>query len=120
MPSERDEGVKKAAELLKQGATMLDLACPIDGLPLFRLRNGEIVCPVHGRVYVVENEEQKRAIEAVNVLDNAEQAVLNAIAEMTKKLKGDPSDPDAVTQMIRLLEALERLRRLKGDQSKSK
>ena len=120
MPSERDEGVKKAAELLKQGATMLDLACPIDGLPLFKLKNGDIVCPIHGKVYVVENEEQKRAIEAVTVLDNAEQVVLKSIAEMTKKLKEDPSDPDAVTQMIRLLEALERLRRLKGDQSKGK
>ena len=120
MPSERDEGVKRAAELLKQGATMLDLACPIDGLPLFRLKNGDIVCPVHGKVYVVENEEQKKAIEAVNVLAGAEEAVLNGIAEMTKKLRADPSDPDAVSQMIRLLEALERLRRLKGDQTKQK
>jgi len=39
-----DDVVRKMANLMMQGAVMLDKTCPLDGLPLFRLRTGEIVC----------------------------------------------------------------------------
>ena len=56
MTNESELGVKKAAELLRQGATMLEEPCPICKMPLFKLKNGDIVCPVHGKVYIAKNE----------------------------------------------------------------
>jgi len=49
---ERALAIKRMTELLRGGATMLGEHCPLCGSPLFRLRSGEIVCPVHGRVVV--------------------------------------------------------------------
>jgi len=114
MSINKDEGIKRAAELLKQGATMLDMSCPIDGMPLFRLRSGEIVCPIHGKVYVIENESQMRQIQTQSTLERAEEVVVKSISVMTDKLKEDPSDSDAAVQLIRLLDVLERIRKLRG------
>jgi UPF0148 protein len=112
---DKDEGIKRAAELLKQGATMLDLACPLDGLPLFRLKNGDVVCPVHGKVYVVENESQMKQIQGQAILERTEEVLMKGIDVMSQRLMKDPSDPDAVVQIIRLLDALERLRKIRAE-----
>jgi UPF0148 protein len=39
-----DEGVRKMAKLLSAGATMLSKSCPNCGSPLFKLKNGKILC----------------------------------------------------------------------------
>jgi len=39
-----DEKVREMAELLSSGATMLSEACPKCGSPLFKLRDGKVVC----------------------------------------------------------------------------
>ncbi|NON62549.1 Sjogren's syndrome/scleroderma autoantigen 1 family protein, partial [Acidianus sp. RZ1] len=51
--------VKKAAELLRQGAVMLTDSCPICNYPLFRTKSGDVVCPTHGKVYLVKNDEEE-------------------------------------------------------------
>jgi UPF0148 protein len=41
----KDENVKKMAELLRGGSTMLSHSCPDCKTPLFKLTDGEIICP---------------------------------------------------------------------------
>ncbi|MEN3059018.1 MAG: Sjogren's syndrome/scleroderma autoantigen 1 family protein, partial [Candidatus Methanosuratincola petrocarbonis] len=43
--STRDSQVKRMADLLREGATMLSQACPECKTPLFRLSSGEVICP---------------------------------------------------------------------------
>jgi len=39
-----DEGVRKMAKMLSGGATMLSKSCPECGSPLFKLKDGKVVC----------------------------------------------------------------------------
>lgn len=110
---------KIMAELLKSGATMLADICPVEGcnLPLFKLKSGEIVCPVHGRVYVVKTDEEAKEIYSKTylryILDQLEQVALRTISTLIRSPDTDPTD------FIKWLEVLERVERLKSTERKS-
>ena len=112
--TKEDTGIKKAAELLRQGATMLDIACPICNMPLFRLKNGDIVCPNHGKVYLVKNEEEEKKVSLSLTLDFIEQTLFKNMNVVADKLKSDPMDSEALLQIIRYLDAIERIRKIKS------
>ncbi|MFP3197104.1 MAG: Sjogren's syndrome/scleroderma autoantigen 1 family protein [Sulfolobaceae archaeon] len=114
------DSVKKAADLLRQGATMLDMACPLCHMPLFRLKNGDIVCPTHGKVYVVENEEEEKKITGAITLDKLENTLYKGIEFLDQRLNKDPLDIDTINQVIRYLEVIERINRIKGLINKNK
>ncbi|MCY0860255.1 MAG: hypothetical protein OWQ54_07480 [Sulfolobaceae archaeon] len=116
-----DAGIKKAASLLKQGAVMLDISCPICHMPLFKLKSGEIVCPNHGKVYVVKNEEEEAKVKREVSLQGVEETLLDGLFAVAKKIKEDPSDEESLKQVIYYLDALDRveklIKELKGQQS---
>jgi len=105
--------VKKMAELLKSGAAMLAETCPVEGcnLPLFKLKSGEVVCPVHGRVFLVKTDEEARMIESEigtkSTLDKLERAVLKAIGD---ELSSSELDTDRIISYLEILERLYRIR----------
>jgi UPF0148 protein len=112
MSAEKDP-VKTMAELLKAGAVMLAETCPVEGcaLPLFKLKTGEVICPVHGRVHIVRTEEEAREVYArvysSMVLEKLEILTLKTIEELSRSRDVDPTD------LIKWLEVLERVQRLK-------
>ena len=111
---QRVDPVKKMAELLKSGATMLAETCPVEGcnLPLFKLKSGEVVCPVHGRVFLVKTEEEAKRVEEEvtlkSTLDKLEQVVLKTINERVNLGELTPHE------IIDYLEILERVYRIKS------
>ncbi len=105
----RPEGqdvVKKMADLLRAGAAMLSERCPICGLPLFRLKSGEVVCPVHGRVYIVKTESEATRITVQGVLENIEKVAAEEIAKALER-RGQGLD-----ELVRWLDVLERTERI--------
>ena len=110
----RDRIVKKMAELMKAGAVMLSETCPVKGcnLPLFRLKSGEIVCPVHGKIVVVGSEEE--AVEVTkkyglaSVLDKLEDYVIRTIDSMI----GEASDPSLMIEWLEVVERIERIKKM--------
>lgn len=40
---EKNEVVKKMSDLMRSGAVMLEHTCPLCGLPLFRIKSGEVL-----------------------------------------------------------------------------
>lgn len=107
-----DDSVKKAAALLKQGAVMLDISCPICHMPLFKLKTGEVVCPTHGRVYVVESDEEEARIKREVSLQNVEETLLNGLYVIANKIKEDPTDDEALKQVIYYIDAIYRIEKL--------
>jgi UPF0148 protein len=108
-----DQGVKKAAELLKQGAVMLDLGCPVCNYPLFKLKNGDIICPNHGKVYIVKSEEEEKLIKKEFILSSIGELLVNNLHSISNKLREDPMDIETLKQMIYYLDALERLEKIR-------
>ncbi|MEM3993709.1 MAG: Sjogren's syndrome/scleroderma autoantigen 1 family protein [Desulfurococcaceae archaeon] len=106
--------IKIMAELLKSGAVMLAEICPVEGcnLPLFKLKSGEIVCPVHGKIHVVKTDEEAREVYSMtymsHVLDRLESLALRTIESLSNIPDADPTD------LIKWLEVVERIQRLKS------
>ena len=108
--------VKRMAELLKTGATMLSDICPECGTPLFKMGEG-IFCPKCNRpVVMVKSTEDESKIAAEHVLTNTERTILTKIRETDESIKGE-KDPEKLIQLGNALSgwltALERIRRLK-------
>lgn len=91
MSADRKETVRKMAELMRSGATMLDKSCPLCGAPLFRLRSGEIICPNHGPVRIVKSESEAIEILADAVLDELEDFAARRIHDILVALKSRDS-----------------------------
>ncbi len=113
MPDEAT--VKKMSELLRLGAVMMSEACPICSLPLFKLRSGEVICPVHGRVQIVKSDEEIITVGTLAALDELEKFAVNTINRMRNELEngGLSMDLDSVRTLSMWLDILERVRRLK-------
>ncbi|MCE4627793.1 MAG: hypothetical protein F7C34_01400 [Desulfurococcales archaeon] len=107
-PSRDPEVVKKMARLMMQGAVMLAERCPICGLPLFRLKSGDIVCPIHGRVMIVSSEEEADEIK----LDSTIRLVEKYAASRVEGLIGE-EDPSRILEWLRVIEAVERIKQLR-------
>ncbi|RLG78184.1 MAG: hypothetical protein DRO14_01400 [Thermoprotei archaeon] len=114
--SEKNRGavIKKMGELLRSGAVMLDQACPLCGTPLFKLKSGEIVCPVHGTVRVVRSESEAISVTTSAVLDELEKFIAQRIFQILSRIKTlEDIEVSDVDLLNRLLDSLERIRRIK-------
>jgi UPF0148 protein len=115
--SDREKIVKRSAELLKQGAEMLSIQCPICGSPLFRLKSGDIVCPIHGKIHVVTDETQVIEEVSKDVLGKIMERVVSKLETLSSRL-GDERTPreeaeyaEAFLNWLRVFELLKKLRR---------
>lgn len=106
------EAMKRMAQLLRQGAVMLAETCPICGLPLFRLKSGEVVCPIHGRVVIVSSDEEEREVHIDEAVKLAE---YRAALRVQKAL--EEGEVDEILRWLNVIEAAERIRKLREERS---
>ncbi|MEB3772588.1 MAG: hypothetical protein GSR82_02775 [Desulfurococcales archaeon] len=112
MASSRDDLVRKMARLMQSGAVMLEQTCPICGSPLFRLPNGDIVCPIHGKVRIVGSEEEASLVEAEGVLKE----LVAYSAKSIKRLISSGSGPEDIGRWLYVMEkALEVADKIKAE-----
>jgi len=114
--------IRKMAELLKAGATMLSMTCPVDKVPLFKLRSGEVICPVCGtRFYIVKDETERVAATSSIALENLERTVVSKIVQLNDSLRtlnADMVSKDMLESLKLWLEILEKIRSLRGSSFK--
>jgi UPF0148 protein len=112
--------VKKMAELLKSGATMLSETCPECGTPLFR-KGKETFCPkCNKQVMIIESKEQETRMMSDQVLEDSEQILLSKIREVNLAMKKETDLDKSVAYGNALtgwLGAIEKLRRLRNENS---
>jgi len=110
--SEREKHViKQMADLLRAGAAMLAERCPVCGLPLFRLKSGETICPQHGRVFIVKTESEYRKVSAQGVLEELEKLATRKVSELIAKLEREHSR-EIISELREWLNILEQVERL--------
>ncbi len=109
----RETIIKKMAELLRAGATLLAETCPLCGSPLLKLRSGEVVCPVHGRIFVAKTEEEVAEASVLGVLTDLEKTISTTLSRIAKRLREDISSEEIPRVLVYLLDALERIERIK-------
>jgi UPF0148 protein len=108
--------VKRMAELLKSGATMLQETCPECHTPLFR-KGKDTFCPKCNRpVVIIQSAEDEARLMTNKVFDSSEQTLLAKIQEINVALKNE-TDPTRLltysSAMTSWLDAIEKIRRLR-------
>jgi len=108
--------VKRMADLLRSGATMLQETCPVCATPLFRLGK-DTFCPKCNRpVAIVKSAEEEVRLASQLVLDNLDQAILEKIAELNGAIKNEHGLAplrelgEAVKTYLSALEQIKKLR----------
>ncbi|MDM7274873.1 MAG: Sjogren's syndrome/scleroderma autoantigen 1 family protein [Thermoprotei archaeon] len=107
------EVVRRMSRLVAEGAVMMAEVCPVDGLPLFRLKSGEVVCPVHGRVWIVGSEAEAEEVEVDFVLRKVEYHAARRVYELL-----NDEDVEGLVRWLGVLEAAERVRSLRDSRLK--
>jgi UPF0148 protein len=109
--------VRKMAELLKSGATMLSEVCPECSTPLFR-KGKETFCPkCNKQVVIIQSSEQETRFRADQVLEDSEQTLLSKIRDVNVAMKNETDAQKLLLYANTLaswLGALEKLRQLRS------
>jgi UPF0148 protein len=109
--------VKKMADLLKSGASMLQETCPQCGTPLFR-KGTETFCAKCNRpVVIIRNADDETRLKTDQILDGTEQTLLSKIQEVNISLRTE-TDPSRLLNygnaLKTWLETIDKIRQLKA------
>jgi UPF0148 protein len=112
-----DQHIKRIADLLRQGATLTELACPACASPLLKLKNGDLWCgKCEKKVIVVKEGEDPTKITTATALENIETTLLAKIQAIQNKMEHEENTDELQklnTALSGLLENLERTRKVK-------
>lgn len=116
-PKSDEECIKRMADLLRQGSTLTDLACPVCASPIFKLKSGDLWCvKCDKKVIVVREEREVTKITGALSLENLEVTLLAKIQEIQEKMVNE-TDAEELQKLgaalSGLLENLEKVRRAK-------
>jgi UPF0148 protein len=124
-PKQQDNThIKRGAELLMQGATLTDLACPVCFSPLFRLKDGTLWCTKDEKKVVVvkEGEETPKPKPASapsapsTAYDKLEATLMKKVNDIQDKMENSET-PEEIQKLSNalseLLGNLEKIKQMK-------
>ena len=106
------------ADLLRQGATLTDLACPNCNSPLFRLQDGTLWCGKDEKkvILIKEGQEAPKPAASSPAMDKLEATLTAKIADLEGKIE-KTDNVDELTKLTsalsELLGSLEKVKRMK-------
>jgi UPF0148 protein len=113
----KDDGhIKRMADLLRQGATLTDLACPNCNSPLFRLQDGTLWCGKDEKkvVLIKEGEEPPNPINSS--MDKLETILTTKVTDLQAKIEQTNDAEELVklsSALNEILNSLEKIRKMK-------
>ncbi|MGD9394912.1 MAG: Sjogren's syndrome/scleroderma autoantigen 1 family protein [Candidatus Thorarchaeota archaeon] len=112
MSDKDDTSVRKMAELLRQGATMLADSCPQCGSPLFKVKD-DIYCAKCDRRIVYAKSDEEVEVQAVKTLiPELRETLINKLKALNEVVDNE-TDTESLTKlanlMVLLLQALHKL-----------
>jgi len=112
-----DNHIRRMADLLRQGSTLTDLACPACHSPLFKLKNGDIWCgKCEKKVVVVKEGQDTSQAQGSATLNMLETTLLAKIQEIQGKMQHEQNVDELLKMnaaLSGLLDSLEKLRKAK-------
>ncbi len=112
-----DTDIKRMADLLRQGATLTDMACPQCSSPLFRLQDGTLWCGKDQKkvIIVKEGEEPQKATGNLP-LDKLEATLMSKVQDLEGKIEKTDNVEELgklTSALSELLNSLEKIKRMK-------
>ncbi len=90
----QDASIKKMAKALREGAKMLDLACPVCNNPICQVKSGEKVCVSCERKVIIEGEEPNKGV------DHATPPVTQGAPQQRSSNKSTPVEANGGQQSV--------------------
>lgn len=104
--------MKQMAELLRKGATMLGETCPDCNTPLFKLKDGSLVCPMCNKpVVVVSADHDTDTIAKQSSIDQTLMNKINEIQDMLEHEKEPTKINVLLETLMNLLDARDKLKK---------
>jgi UPF0148 protein len=100
-----DKPIKRMADLLRQGATLTDLSCPVCASPLFRLKDGTLWCAKDEKKVIVVKEGEEPEKTATTAYDKLEATLMAKVEDIQNKIQ----QSDNVDELQKLSAALSEL-----------
>jgi UPF0148 protein len=114
MPDTDNQPVKKMAELLRRGATMLADACPQCGSPLLKVGD-DIYCAHCDRRIVYADDDEIETHSVKVLIPELRETLLRKLKSLNELVESE-SDTESLTKlanlMVLLLQALHNLERM--------
>ena len=116
-----DRPIKRMAELLRRGATLTDLSCPVCSSPLFRLQDGTLWCAKDEKKVIVVKEGDALPNPVAEPSPNKayeklEATLLSKVQEIQGKIE-KTQDVDELQKLTlalsELLNSLEKIKKMK-------
>ncbi|MHA1772322.1 MAG: Sjogren's syndrome/scleroderma autoantigen 1 family protein [Candidatus Thorarchaeota archaeon] len=98
---EKDESIKRMADLLRRGATMLAQACPQCGSPLLKIGD-EIYCATCDRKIVYSDEQDVSHSQGHTTLPELQHTLLEKIKALNDAIAHE-NDLEVLTKLSNLL-----------------
>lgn len=115
--SKKSKDIQHMVDMLKQGATLTELACPACASPLFRFKDGELWCvKCEKRVIVVKEGETAEKVVSQARLVALESTILTKIQAIEKRIREEENVEELQklnAVLASLLENLEKLKKMK-------
>jgi UPF0148 protein len=111
-----DKPIKRMADLLRQGATLTDLSCPVCASPLFRLKDGTLWCAKDEKEVIVVKEGEKPEKTVSTVYDKLEATLLAKVEDIQNKIQQTDNVDELQklsTALSELLNNLEKIQKMK-------
>ena len=114
--SGKNEEIRSMADLLRSGATLTELSCPVCSTPLFKLKSGELWCQrCRKRVVVVKEGEEPISSMKPLLFETLRSTLLSKIQMINDRIQKE-EDIEQLhklnSALSSLLENLEKIRRL--------
>jgi UPF0148 protein len=111
-----DKPIKRMADLLRQGATLTDLSCPVCASPLFRLKDGTLWCAKCEKKVIVVKEGEEPEKASGMAYDKLEATLLAKVQEIQNKIEQTENVEELQklsTALSELLSNLEKVKKMK-------
>ena len=112
-----DIHIKRMADLLRQGATLTDLACPNCSSPLFRLQDGTLWCGKdEKKVIIVKEGEETASTSTKAAMDKLEATLMAKVQDLQGKIEKTDNVEELgklTITLTELLNSLEKIRKMK-------
>ena len=111
-----DKPIKRMANLLRQGATLTDLSCPVCASPLFRLKDGTLWCAKCEKKVIVVKEGEEPEKTSSMAYDKLEATLLAKVQEIQNKIQQTENVKELQklsTALSELLSNLEKVKKMK-------
>ncbi len=110
--------IKRMAELLRQGATLTDLSCPVCASPLLRLRDGTLWCGKDEKKVIVvkEGEEPPKPPSTNSAMNKLEATLMAKVEDIQKRIEKTDNIEEIqklTTALSELLNSLEKVKTMK-------